>query len=158
MIPSGRLVTFYGDDFSGSTDVMEVLAANGLETVLFLDVPQERQLERFPNCRAIGIAGCSRSQSPAWMTANLPRIFRSLQKLRRHCAITKPVPLLIAHPKWGVSEERWRSGRRSLVRLTYPWSWVLRPCAAIVCSGTSSPQWMVKRIAWTGILRCRAIP
>ena len=82
MIPSGRLVTFYGDDFSGSTDVMEVLAANGLETVLFLDVPQEHQLERFPNCRAIGIAGCSRSQSPAWMTANLPRIFRSLQELQ----------------------------------------------------------------------------
>lgn len=82
MIPSGRLVTFYGDDFSGSTDVMEVLAANGLETVLFLDVPEERQLERFPNCRAIGIAGCSRSQSPAWMTANLPRIFRALQQLQ----------------------------------------------------------------------------
>jgi 3-oxoisoapionate kinase len=82
VIPSGRLVTFYGDDFSGSTDVMEVLAANGLETVLFLDVPQEHQLERFPNCRAIGIAGCSRSQSPAWMTVNLPRIFRSLQTLQ----------------------------------------------------------------------------
>ena len=82
MIPSGRLVTFYGDDFSGSTDVMEVLAANGLETVLFLDVPEERQLERFPNCRAIGIAGCSRSQSPAWMTTNLPRIFQALQQLQ----------------------------------------------------------------------------
>jgi len=82
VIPSGRLVSFYGDDFSGSTDVMEVLAANGLETVLFLDVPEERQLERFPNCRAIGIAGSSRSQSPAWMTTNLPRIFQALQQLQ----------------------------------------------------------------------------
>src|SRR5262245_26877621 len=82
VIPSGRLVTFYGDDFSGSTDVMEVLAANGLETVLFLDVPDESQLELFPNCRAVGIAGCSRSQSPGWMTANLPRVFRSLQQLQ----------------------------------------------------------------------------
>ena len=82
MIPSGRLVSFYGDDFSGSTDVMEVLAANGLETVLFLDVPEERQLERFPNCRAFGIAGSSRSQSPAWMTTNLPRIFQALQQLQ----------------------------------------------------------------------------
>ena len=79
MIPSGRVVTFYGDDFSGSTDVMEVLATNGLQTVLFLDIPEERQLERFPNCRAIGIAGCSRSQSPAWMDAHLPQIFRALQ-------------------------------------------------------------------------------
>jgi len=82
VIPSGRVVTFYGDDFSGSTDVMEVLAANGLETVLFLDVPEERQLERFPNCRAIGIAGSSRSQSPAWMTTHLPRIFQALQQLQ----------------------------------------------------------------------------
>jgi 3-oxoisoapionate kinase len=82
VIPSGRLVSFYGDDFSGSTDVMEVLAANGLETVLFLDVPEERQLGRFPDSRAIGIAGCSRSQSPAWMAANLPRIFQALQALQ----------------------------------------------------------------------------
>jgi uncharacterized protein YgbK (DUF1537 family) len=82
VIPSGRVVAFYGDDFSGSTDVMEVLAANGLETVLFLDVPLGRQLERFPNCRAIGIAGCSRSQNPAWMDAHLPQIFRALQALQ----------------------------------------------------------------------------
>ena len=82
MIPSGRVVAFYGDDFSGSTDVMEVLAANGLETVLFLDIPEGRQLERFPNCRAIGIAGCSRSQNPAWMDAHLPQIFRALQALQ----------------------------------------------------------------------------
>jgi uncharacterized protein YgbK (DUF1537 family) len=82
VIPSGRVVAFYGDDFSGSTDVMEVLAANGLETVLFLDIPEGRQLERFPNCRAIGIAGCSRSQSPAWMDAHLPQIFRALQALQ----------------------------------------------------------------------------
>ena len=82
MIPSGRVVAFYGDDFSGSTDVMEVLAANGLETVLFLDVPEGRHLERFPNCRAVGIAGCSRSQSPAWMDSHLPQIFRALQALQ----------------------------------------------------------------------------
>jgi uncharacterized protein YgbK (DUF1537 family) len=82
VIPSGRVVAFYGDDFSGSTDVMEVLAANGLETVLFLDTPEGRQLERFPNCRAIGIAGCSRSQTPAWMDAHLPQIFRALQALQ----------------------------------------------------------------------------
>ena len=82
MIPSGHVVAFYGDDFSGSTDVMEVLAANGLETVLFLDIPERRQLERFPNCRAIGIAGCSRSQSPAWMDAHLPQIFRALKALQ----------------------------------------------------------------------------
>ena len=29
------LLSFYGDDFTGSTDVMEALATNGVKTVLF---------------------------------------------------------------------------------------------------------------------------
>lgn len=81
MIPASRILSFYGDDFSGSTDVMEVLALNGLETVLFLDLPDEAQLARFQHCRAVGIAGKSRSQSPEWMAEHLPRIFETLRQL-----------------------------------------------------------------------------
>ena len=101
MISSGRLVSFYGDDFSGSTDVMEVLAANGLETVLFLDLPEDRQLERFSNCQAIGIAGSSRSQSPAWMTANLPRIFQALRQLQTPLCHYKTCSTFDSSPRVG---------------------------------------------------------
>ena len=101
MIPSGRLVSFYGDDFSGSTDVMEVLAANGLETVLFLDLPEDRQLERFPNCQAIGIAGSSRSQSPAWMTANLPGVFQALRQLQTPLCHYKTCSTFDSSPRVG---------------------------------------------------------
>ena len=101
MIPSGHVVAFYGDDFSGSTDVMEVLAANGLETVLFLDNPEGRQLERFPNCRAIGIAGCSRSQGPAWMDSHLPQIFRSLQALQASLCHYKVCSTFDSSPRIG---------------------------------------------------------
>ena len=101
MIPSGRVVAFYGDDFSGSTDVMEVLAANGLETVLFLDNPEGRQLERFPNYRAIGIAGCSRSQSPAWMDSHLPQIFRTLQALQASLCHYKGCSTFDSSPRIG---------------------------------------------------------
>jgi uncharacterized protein YgbK (DUF1537 family) len=77
---SSPLFTYYGDDFTGSTDVLEALASNGISTVLFLGVPDEKHLRAFPNCRAIGIAGESRSRSPLWMSENLPAAFSFLQK------------------------------------------------------------------------------
>jgi uncharacterized protein YgbK (DUF1537 family) len=65
------LISYYGDDFTGSTDVMEALAANGVETVLFLKQPDDALLARFSTARAIGLAGTSRSETPAWMDAHL---------------------------------------------------------------------------------------
>jgi uncharacterized protein YgbK (DUF1537 family) len=75
------LFAYYGDDFTGSTDVLEALAANGIPAVLFLGVPDEKHLDAFPDCRAIGIAGESRSRDPQWMSENLPAAFSFLQKL-----------------------------------------------------------------------------
>ncbi|TBY10284.1 four-carbon acid sugar kinase family protein [Rhizobium laguerreae] len=77
----GPLVSYYGDDFTGSTDVMEALASNGVSTVLFLDVPTPELLARFRDCRAIGIAGTSRSETPAWMREHLARAFEWLNSL-----------------------------------------------------------------------------
>jgi 3-oxoisoapionate kinase len=77
----GRLLAFYGDDFTGSSAVMEVLAFAGLSTVLFTDVPTPDELARFHHCRAIGIAGIARSRSPGWMDRELPRIFEGLAGL-----------------------------------------------------------------------------
>lgn len=61
------LLAFYGDDFTGSTDVMEALSLAGLETVLFLNPPDPDQLGAFPNIRAFGVAGGSRAFSPSEM-------------------------------------------------------------------------------------------
>ena len=80
-LPDGRLLAFYGDDFTGSSAVMEVLAFAGLSTVLFTDVPTPAELARFRHCQVIGIAGIARSQSPAWMDRELPRIFQGLAGL-----------------------------------------------------------------------------
>ncbi len=80
-LPPGRLVAFYGDDFTGSAAVMEVLAFAGLDTVLFLDIPTESDLARFPGARAIGIAGTARSQPPDWLDAHLPPVFAALDRL-----------------------------------------------------------------------------
>jgi uncharacterized protein YgbK (DUF1537 family) len=75
------LYTFYGDDFTGSTDVLEALARAGVPAVLFLAPPNHEDLAQFPGVQAIGIAGDSRSRSPEWMNANLPAIFQALKKL-----------------------------------------------------------------------------
>jgi uncharacterized protein YgbK (DUF1537 family) len=75
------LFSYYGDDFTGSTDALEALALNGLETVLFLRTPDEQELARFSHCQAVGIAGTSRSRSPEWMDQHLPAVFQRLRSI-----------------------------------------------------------------------------
>jgi uncharacterized protein YgbK (DUF1537 family) len=65
------LLSYYGDDLTGSTDVMEALASRGVPTVLFMQQPTRAQRERFSDVRAIGLAGSSRSETPAWMDEHL---------------------------------------------------------------------------------------
>jgi uncharacterized protein YgbK (DUF1537 family) len=75
------IFSFYGDDFTGSTDALDALAGSGLKTVLFLQPPSSANLAAFSDCRAVGIAGDSRSQSPDWMRLRLPAIFESLRSV-----------------------------------------------------------------------------
>ena len=69
------LLCYYGDDLTGSTDVMEALATRGTPAVLFTDIPTAADVARFPGRRAIGIAGTSRSETPGWMDRHLPPVF-----------------------------------------------------------------------------------
>src|ERR1700722_11835657 len=80
MMPSDDLLlSFYGDDFTGSTDAMESLARRGVRTVLFTDPPTAEQLRQYPGLRAFGIAGLTRSLSPAAMENILRPAFTSLR-------------------------------------------------------------------------------
>jgi len=80
--PDGLLLTYYGDDFTGSTDVMEAMTAAGVPTVLFVTTPTPEMLAKFPKARCVGIAGSSRGRSPEWMEAELPKIFSILAGMR----------------------------------------------------------------------------
>ena len=75
------LLSYYGDDLTGSTDVMEALASHGVDTVLFMNVPDEELLARFSHCKAIGLAGTSRSETPEWMEKHLTPAFNWLKGL-----------------------------------------------------------------------------
>jgi 3-oxoisoapionate kinase len=76
------LYCYYGDDFTGSTDVLEQLAGNGVSSVLFLGTPTPARLARFSACQAIGFAGDARSRTPEWMSAHLPAIFTRMRDLK----------------------------------------------------------------------------
>jgi len=76
------LLSFYGDDFTGSTDAMEALAVSGLRTVLFLAPPSPAFLrEKFPDVRCVGVAGTSRAMSPAEMDEHLAPVLDQLWAL-----------------------------------------------------------------------------
>lgn len=70
--PHAPLITWFGDDFTGSAAVMEVLAFAGIDAVLFSDTPSPALMARFRSARAIGIASTARTHGPDWMDANLP--------------------------------------------------------------------------------------
>lgn len=75
------LLSYYGDDLTGSTDAMEALELGGVPTVLFMRQPDEAMLAQFNHCRAIGLAGTSRSETPHWMDTNLRDAFAWLETL-----------------------------------------------------------------------------
>ena len=74
------LIAFYGDDFTGSTDALECLAASGLRAVLFTDVPSPERLARFEGLQAMGIAGNSRSLTPEEMEGVIPDALDALRR------------------------------------------------------------------------------
>lgn len=79
-------LAFYGDDFTGSTDALEVLAFAGLRCALFLEVPTAQVLRELGPFDAIGVAGGSRGMAPAEMDAQLAPVLSALAEL--------PVPLV----------------------------------------------------------------
>jgi 3-oxoisoapionate kinase len=95
------LLSYYGDDFTGSTDVMEALAANGVKTVLFTRPPSKQELERFSDFRAVGLAGTSRSQNPDWMELNLTPAFTWLKGLNARFCHYKVCSTFDSSPRLG---------------------------------------------------------
>jgi uncharacterized protein YgbK (DUF1537 family) len=80
-LPDGLLLSFYGDDFTGSTDVLEAFTRAGVATVLFLQTPDADALARFPGVRCVGLAGTSRGRSPEWMHEHLRPALQALASL-----------------------------------------------------------------------------
>lgn len=79
-------LAFYGDDFTGSTDALEVLTFAGLRCALFLEPPSPDTLRQFGPFDAMGVAGSSRAMTPREMDDQLAPTLAALAQL--------PVPLV----------------------------------------------------------------
>lgn len=65
-------ICYYGDDFTGSTDVLEALTIGGLRVILFMDIPSLALWEeQFSHYDGFGVAGVSRTMSPVEMEQTL---------------------------------------------------------------------------------------
>lgn len=73
------LYAYYGDDYTGSTYVLESLSIAGVKAALFFAPPTPQEVAVFPGLQAIGIAGDSRGRSPQWMSDHLPGIFQTMK-------------------------------------------------------------------------------
>lgn len=78
---SKNTIAFYGDDFTGSTDALESLSLAGANTRLFIDTPTETMLAALPMLDAFGIAGKTRSLTPAAMEASLRPALEQLKSM-----------------------------------------------------------------------------
>lgn len=74
-------LAFYGDDFTGSTDALEVLAFSGLRCALFLSVPTPARMEALGGFDAIGVAGSTRAMTNEELDAHLPDVFTAMAAL-----------------------------------------------------------------------------
>jgi 3-oxoisoapionate kinase len=84
---SSPLFGWYGDDFTGATDTLAVLAQSGLRSMLFLGVPGPEALAAAGPLDALGIAGAARAMAPAPMRAELAGVgefFRRVAPLVLH--------------------------------------------------------------------------
>lgn len=95
------LLSFYGDDFTGSTDALEQLTLAGIRAALFVEVPTATQLKRFPNLQAIGVAGITRALPPGAMKRELTPALKKLKALGARHVHYKVCSTFDSSPKVG---------------------------------------------------------
>ena len=84
------LISFYGDDYTGTAATAEALTQSGLATVIFAEPPSPSYLERhFPRVRAVGISGTARTLPATALPHVLSPIFGSLKEYQSPIFIYK---------------------------------------------------------------------
>jgi uncharacterized protein YgbK (DUF1537 family) len=74
------LLSFYGDDVTGSTATAEALTVSDVPTILFMKPPTLPFLKRhFPGVRAVGVAGTSRSFPTKDLEPLLKPVYRRMK-------------------------------------------------------------------------------
>jgi uncharacterized protein YgbK (DUF1537 family) len=91
---------------------MEALVLGGISTLLFLEPPTPEKLAQFPRVQAVGLAGVSRTMTPAEMDQALPEAFASLRELGAPLAHYKVCSTFDSSPEIGSIGRATEIGRR----------------------------------------------
>jgi len=75
------LLSFYGDDFTGSADALEFLTWAGARTALLFKPPAPETLAAYPGLQALGVAGMTRAMTPDAMESELRPALGALRQL-----------------------------------------------------------------------------
>lgn len=98
----GLLLSFYGDDFTGTTATAEALTTSGVPTVMFVEPPTLRILRKqFPKIQAVGVAGISRSLPAKGMEEILTPVFTKMRRYRAPLFLYKVCSTFDSSPDTG---------------------------------------------------------
>jgi uncharacterized protein YgbK (DUF1537 family) len=107
------LLTFYGDDFTGSTDLVLQYRRFGMEGIIFLGQPGEDELARAASeYQVVGIAGVTRALAPAEIAEVVEPAFRMLAALEPDFLQYKVCSTADSSPEVGSFAPAVRAGRR----------------------------------------------
>ena len=105
-------IAYYGDDFTGATDTLATATQGGLRTLLFLRVPTPEMLAAAGDLDCIGIAGASRSMTPADMESELRPVAECFAQLGAPVVHYKTCSTFDSSPQSATSRSRYAFCRR----------------------------------------------
>lgn len=106
------LLVFYGDDFTGSTDVLLQYQRYGLEGMIFLGEPTVPELrEAAERHQVIGVAGVTRALGPEAIEQAIEPVFRSFRELEPRFVQYKVCSTADSSPEVGSFGPALRLGR-----------------------------------------------
>ena len=96
------LLSFYGDDFTGTTAMAEALTVSGVPTLMFTEPPSLPFLkDHFPRVQAIGVTGISRSLPTQTLERVLKPIFQKMKLYQVPLFLYKVCSTFDSSPEWG---------------------------------------------------------
>jgi uncharacterized protein YgbK (DUF1537 family) len=121
MTAARPLLAFYGDDFTGSTDLVLQYRRFGLEGIIFLGQPGDEELARAAaEYQVVGIAGVTRALPPAQIEEQVEPAFRKLAALDPDFLQYKVCSTADSSPEVGSFAPAIQSGRRTTGQQVVP--------------------------------------
>ena len=96
------LISFYGDDFTGTMSIAEIFTEEGIPTLVFTQPPDISFLKtHFPKVKAVGIAGTVRTMSVKLLHSVLIPVFKIMKEYKARVYLYKVCSTFDSSPDIG---------------------------------------------------------